>query len=398
MNANADSTTPEFSPDETRLTKSPRLGRIVLVVTVLAAAGFASGYLPRANARSVTAAETKELAVLSVTVIKPSPAKATAPLTLSGELKAEAEAGIHARADGYVSQWTADIGDTVKEGQIIAELETPEIDHELAEARAELNQASAGQALASTTGQRYTKLRAGHGVSDQEVEEKLADVKLKSAAVEAASAKVQRLENLTSFGKIKAPFDGTITARHLDVGQLVTSGSGQELFHIARMDKLRVFVRVPQNYAPSITPDQTAVITLTENPGVEIPAKVVRSAGSLDPSSRTLLTELEVDNKDGKLLAGSYALVRLTGARADAAITVPSNALLYRAEGPQVGVVHTDGKVELRSVRPGRDFGPITEILSGITPDDQIILNPADSLVTGLTVRIAPAKETPADA
>lgn len=386
----------EFDPDNpsgSRVGKAPRLGLILLGVAVLAGAGIVTGYLPRAKARAATAIESKELAILTVTVIKPVPAKATAPLTLSGELKPQAEAAIHARANGYVKSWSADIGDTVKEGQILAELETPEIDHELAEARAELNQANAAQALAKTTSARYANLRAGHGVSEQEIEEKLADVKLKDAAVEAANAKVERLENLTSFGKIKAPFEGTITARKIDVGQLVSSGSGLELFHITRTTKLRVFVRVPQSYAASTTAGQTASLLLSEKPGAKIEAKIVRTAGSIDPASRTLLTELEVDNKDGQLLSGSYAQVLLTGARSDAAITVPSNALLFRAEGPQVGIVHNDGKVELRSVQPGRDFGPITEILTGVTPEDKIILNPADSLVTGLTVRIAPQKE-----
>lgn len=395
---NAESPATDFNPDDpadSRLGKSPRLGLIFLGVVVVAGAGIVTGYLPRAKARAATAIESKQLAILTVTVVRPAPAKATAPLTLSGELKPQAEAAIHARANGYVKSWSADIGDTVKEGQIIAELETPEIDHELAEARAELNQATAAQALAKTTGDRYAHLRAGHGVSDQEVEEKLADVKLKDAAAEAANAKVERLENLTSFGKIKAPFAGTITARKIDVGQLVNSGSGLELFHITQTARLRVFVRVPQSYAPSITVNQTAALTLSEKPGVKIDARIVRTAGSIDPASRTLLTELEVDNKDGKLLSGSYAQVLLTGARTDPAITVPSNALLFRAEGPQVGIVHADGKVELRSVQPGRDFGPITEILGGVTPEDQVILNPADSLVTGLTVRIA-AKEAPA--
>lgn len=398
MNANSQcpAATDPDEPSDKRQSKSPRLGRIFVVVILLAAAGLAAGYLPRARAKAATAIESKELSILTVTVVKPVPSKPTAPLTLSGELKPEAEAAIYARANGYVKSWSVDIGDAVKEGQIIAELETPEIDHELSQAQAELNQAKAAQSLAAATGTRFSNLLATRGVSAQEAEEKLADVKLKDAAVEAEKANVEKLENLTSFGRIKAPFAGTITARRIDIGQLVNAGSGLELFHLAKTSKLRVFVRVPQSYAASVAPKQTAVLTLTEKPGVNIEATVVRTAGAIDPASRTLLTELEVDNSKGTLLAGSYAQVRLTGARADAAITVPSNALLFRAEGPQVGIVHADGKVELRSVQPGRDFGPITEILGGVGMEDQVILNPADSLVNGLTVRISIPKEVPA--
>jgi RND family efflux transporter MFP subunit len=398
---NADSPCPATvstdAPTDEETGKSPRLGRLLFIVLILAAAGLATGYLPRAKARAVTVQESKELAVLSVTVIKPAPAKAGAPITLSGELRPQAEAAIYARANGYVKKWNFDLGAKVTEGQILAELETPEIDHQLAQARAEFNQAVAAQGLADSTSARYTRLLATHGVSKQEVDEKKADVTLKAAAVEAAKSNVERLENLTSFGKVTAPFSGTITARRTDVGQLVTAGSGQELFHISRLDKLRVFVRVPQTHARSVTEKQTAALTITDMPGESFVAKVVRSSGALDPASRTLLTELEVDNSKGTILAGSYAQVQLTDARPDAAITIPSNAMLFRAEGPQVGIVHTDGKVELRSVQPGRDFGTLTEILSGVTPADQVILNPADSLVSGMTVHIS-APKTPATA
>ncbi len=372
--------------------KHPRTGKILMLALILAGAGFAAGYFPRANAAAVTEKESKELSILTVTVVKPEPAKAAAPLTLSGELRPEAEAAIYARANGYVKKWHVDLGAPVKEGQLLAELETPEIDHQLAQARAELNQATAAHALTLTTSARYAKLVAGHGVSAQEAEEKQADVNLKAAAMEASKANVQRLENLTSFGRITAPFNGVVTARRIDVGQLVNAGSGLELYHLARMDKLRVFVRVPQSYARSVMEKQTASLTLAEMPGVVVEGKVVRTSGAIDPASRTLLTEIEVDNSKGTLLAGSYAQVRLADARADAAITVPSNALLFRAEGPQVGVVHDDGKVEIRSVRPGRDFGAITEILEGVKTEDRVILNPADSLVNGMTVRPSESK------
>jgi RND family efflux transporter MFP subunit len=229
-------------------------------------------------------------------------------------------------------------------------------------------------------------------VSPQEADEKVADLALKKATVQAASAKVQRLEEMVHFNRITAPFAGTVTMRTLDVGQLVTIAAGRELFHIVQSDKLRIFVRIPQNYARAVTVGQTAEIVFPELPGRSFDAKVVRTAGTLDASSRTLLTELEVDNAKGELLAGSYVQVRFKDAKLDAVLSIPANALLFRIDGTMVGVVGADNHATLRKVVMGRDFGMTVEILEGLTASDRVIVNPPDSLVDGSQVRVAATK------
>ena len=331
--------------------------------------------------------ETRELAVPTVDVTSPEPAKAAPPLLFSGEVKALSEAAIYARANGYVRRWLADIGAHVEQGQLLAELDTPEIERDLAQGRAELAQAEAARALAETTAKRWTEMRAAKTISPQEADEKLGDLALKKATAQAAKAKVQRLEEMFGFNKITAPFSGTVTMRTLDVGQLVTAGAGRELFRIAQADRLRIFVRVPQNYARSVVVGQTADVAFTELAGRTFEGKIVRTAGSLDAASRTLLTELEVDNAKGELLAGSYAQVRFRDVKPDAVLTIPANALLFRIEGTMVGVVGADNHVALRKVTMGRDFGQIVEVLSGITATDHVVINPPDSLVEGSEIR-----------
>jgi RND family efflux transporter MFP subunit len=233
-------------------------------------------------------------------------------------------------------------------------------------------------------------------VSEQEAAEKQADLELKTANVEAARANVRRLEELQSFESVRAPFAGTITARNTDVGQLISAASGRELFRLAQTGTLRVYVRVPQTSVRSIAPGQIAELTVREFPGRTFPAKVVRTSGAISAESRTLLTELQVDNSRGELLAGTFAEVRFNEAVSDSTLTLSANTLLFRAEGPQVGVVTSGGKVELRKVALGRDFGPTVEILSGVSTNDHVILNPADSLVSGVTVKFAESQQAPA--
>jgi RND family efflux transporter MFP subunit len=290
-----------------------------------------------------------------------------------------------------------DIGAAVEAGQLLAEIDTPELDQELARTRAELAQADAALGLARITAARWTELLKTASVSEQEAAEKQADLALKSATVEAGRANARRLEELQSFGRVTAPFAGVITARNIDLGDLISANSGRELFRLAQTRTLRVFVRVPQTAARSIAIGLTAELTLPELPGRVFAAKVARTAGAMEPGSRTLLTELEVDNAQGEIFAGSYAQVRFRELKQEAALTLPANTLIFRAEGPQVGVVNADGKVELRQVEVGRDFGPTIEILEGISLGDRVILNPADALVSGVTVRLAePAR--PAEA
>ncbi|WP_051946877.1 efflux RND transporter periplasmic adaptor subunit [Verrucomicrobium sp. BvORR106] len=373
--------------------RRPRLGVYFLGTIVLVGAGVYFGMVPRLQQRALVAAETEELATPTFDTVAPGPGKVPDSLTLSAELKPVIETPVYARASGYVRKWSVDLGAVVKAGDPLAELETPELDREVAEAHATLQQAEAARALADTTAKRWATLAETRLVSIQEVDEKRADLTLKTAAVNAERARVQRLEQLVDFSKITAPFAGTITARQVDVGQLVSAGSSHELFRLARTDRLRAYIRVPQSQSRAVKLGQIAEIALPEAQGRTFEAKVVRTAGAIDAASRTLLTELEIDNSKGEILAGSYARVRLAHAQENVALTLPANTLLFRAEGIQAGVIDANNKVELRTLKLGRDFGPNVEILDGVTVADRVILNPPDSLLQGATVRPAtPAK------
>jgi RND family efflux transporter MFP subunit len=374
-----------------------KLRNAAIVAAVLIVIGAVVGLVPRSLHRTALRAETRELAIRTVSVVSPAPGKNAAGLTLPAEAKALVEAPIYARTSGYLKRYLVDIGSQVKAGDLLAEIDTPELNQELAQSRAQLAQAEAALALAKTTDSRWADLLKSSSVSEQEAAEKKADLELKSATVEAARANVRRLEELQSFERVTAPFAGTITARGTDVGQLVASGGGSELFRLAQTGTLRVFVRVPQTAAQGVAPGQTAELTIPELPGRVFPAKVVRTSGAVSADSRTLLTELEVDNSRGEILAGTYVQVRLTEAKLAPTLTLPSNTLLFRSEGPQVGVVGADGKVELRRIALGRDFGPTIEVLEGVGTTDRVILNPPDSLVGGTTVHVAEAAKEPAD-
>jgi membrane fusion protein, multidrug efflux system len=384
------------STAEAAASSGAKLRNAAIVVGVLIVIGAVAGLVPRSLRRNALLAETRELAIQTVSVVSPTPGKTAAGLILPAEAKPLVEAPIYARTSGYLKRYLVDIGSQVKAGDLLAEIDTPELNQQLAQARAELAQAEAALALARITDVRWAELLKTSSVSEQEAAEKKADLELKAATVEASRANVRRLEDLQSFERVTAPFDGTITVRGTDVGQLVASGSGNELFRLAQTGTLRVYVRVPQATAQGVAPGQTAEVTIPELPGRVFPAKVARTSGAMSADSRTLLVELEVDNSRGEILAGTYVQVRLTAGTANPALTLPANTLLFRAEGPQVGVVGADGKVELRGVTLGRDFGPTLEILGGIGPTDRVILNPADSLVGGTTVRVAEAAKEPA--
>lgn len=366
----------------------PKLFRAALVALVLVAIAVIVGLLPRLRARAALGAETRELAVPTVAVVSPAPGKPVSSPLLPAEVKAWIEAPIHARASGYLKRWLVDLGARVAAGQLLAEIETPELDQELERARHQLAEAEAALALSKTTSDRYTELLKTASVSEQETAEKQADFALKTATVKAARANARRLEELQGFARVTAPFAGVVAARSVDMGDLVTAGSTKELFRLSQTDKLRVYVRVPQAQALSIAPGQSAELLIPEKPGRGFTGTVARTAGAISPDSRTLLTELEVDNSRGEILAGSFGQVRFIEAKKSPPLTLPGNTLLFRAEGPQVGVVLADGKVELRSLKLGRDFGATVEILGGISPTNQVILNPSDSLASGAMVRI----------
>ncbi len=385
---NSQETAPSLALHRPSLTFS----RAIAVVVALIVIGVVAGLVPRFRQQAELGAATGELSIPIVTVVSPKPGKSSSGMPLPAEVKAWSEAPIYARANGYLKRRLVDIGSHVEEGQLLAEIDTPELDQELERARFQLVQAEASLGLAQITSARWAGLLKKSTVSDQENEEKQADLKLKAATVESARAEVRRLEKLKSFARVTAPFAGIITVRNIDAGDLIVAASGKELFHLAHTQRLRVFVSVPQAMARSVSSGQTAEMTIPELPGRRFPAEVIRTAGVIAADSRTLLVELAVDNAKGEILAGDYAKVRFIEAKMKPALTLPANTVMFRPKGPQVGVVTPDGRVELHSVKLGRDFGRMIEILTGVTSENRVIVNPGESLVSGATVCISEAK------
>jgi RND family efflux transporter MFP subunit len=356
------------------------------------AAAFVLGIKPRLEASAALKKETQALNIPTVSVIRPKPGDASEELVLPGNVQAYIDTPIYARTNGYLRRWYADIGAQVKAGQLLAEIDTPEVNDQLQQARADLANAKASYELAASTAERWKGLLASNSVSRQETEEKLADTQVKKAVLDAAAFNVSRLEKLQSFAKIYAPFSGVITARNTDVGALIDAGSaggpGRELFHLAATDRMRVYVSVPQLYSRDAVRGTPAELTLTEFPDKRFKGTLVRTASSIDAASRTLLTEVEVDNPTGELLPGAYAQVHLKLKSTNERLVLPVNALLFRSEGTQVAVVGPDQRVALVKVVVGRDFGTSLEVVSGLTGDEAVILNPSDSIVAGTQVRV----------
>ena len=381
-------------PNNTRsiaeIRRSPvKFSLAVAVLAVLIIIGVVAGLIPRFRQHQELGVETRQLSVPTVTVVSPKPGQSGSNLPLPAEIKPLVETPIYARANGYLKAWLVDIGTHVEAGQLLAEIDAPELRQEIERARAQLGQAEAALELSKVTAERWAGLVKTASVSEQDNAEKQADFKLKTASAESARAEVRRLEKLESFTRIIAPFAGTITVRNVDVGDLIVAGAAKELFHLAQTRKVRVFVPVPQAMARGIRVGQTSNLTIPELPGRTFTPKVVRTAGVMASDSRTLLVELELDNPKEEIMAGGYAQVRFTDAKLEAALTLPANTLFFRPEGPQVGVVQPDGKVELRTVKLGRDFGQTIEILAGVSPSDRVIVNPSDSLATGAAVSVA---------
>jgi RND family efflux transporter MFP subunit len=364
-----------------------------LMLAVVVTLGFLLGMIPRWRESKIAVADARELATPTVSLATAAPGHANDSLVLPAEIKPWLEAAIYARANGYLKRWLVDIGAHVEAGQLLAEIDTPELNQQLEQAQAQLTLAQANFELAKSTHARWQDLLKTSSVSEQEAAEKAAALATTSANVEAVRADVRRLQELQSFQRVVAPFAGTITLRNTDIGNLIVAGSGKELFHLAQTKTLRVYVRVPQAAASSIHAGQAAELSIPEKPGITYAAKVITTSEAMSPSSRTLLTELEVDNQQGQILADTYAEVRFRDTEADNPLTIPSNALMFRSEGLQVGLVRPDNTVELRKVEVGRDFGQTVEVLSGVTPADRIILNPADSLADGAKVRVAQGPE-----
>ena len=375
--------------------KAPRKSWLVLVVAlVVVAALLVSGIWSRVRARTTLKAETAQVALTAVSVVSPKQTAPTQEIILPGNVQPFITSPIYARTKGYLKKWYVDIGGRVKQGQLLAVIETPEVDQQLQQARSNLLTAQANLELASITKTRYQGLLKSKAVSQQDVDNAVGTYNANKAIVEADQAAVDQYTALVSFEKIYAPFDGIVTARNTDIGDLINSGSNAnvktDLFHIAQPGKLRVYVNVPEQYSQGIKVGMTADLSLAEFPGRTFQGKLVRTADSINVTTRTLLIEVDVDNPTGTLLTGSYAEVHLKVPEHKSTLILPVNTLLFRSEGLRVGVVK-DGKVVLTAVTPGHDFGDRIEIVSGVTPDDQVIVNPPDSIVSGQAVQIVQA-------
>jgi RND family efflux transporter MFP subunit len=372
-------------------------GLLIAIIALLIVAGIiAAGVVPRWKARAALNSETTELAIPYVTVVQPKRGAPQQEIVLPGNIQAFTDAPIYARTNGYLRKWYTDIGSHVKAGQLLAEIDTPEVDQQLQQARADLNTAQANARLSAITAERYEGLKNTESVSKQDVDNAMGDYEAKTAMVQSAQHNVDRLQQLQGFAKIYAPFDGVITARNTDVGALIDSGSSggaaRELFHIAATRQLRVYINVPQAFSQAAKPGLTPVLTLAEFPGRTFQGKLVRTADAIDPSSRTLLVEVDVDNPRGELLPGSYAEVHLQIPTKTSTFILPVSSLIFRSEGMQIATIQGDHAV-LSHVAIGRDFGTEVEIISGLTGDEQIIDSPPDSLVSGEKVRVAPSKQ-----
>jgi len=347
-----------------------------------------TGLTSRARANSSLASETLANSVPTVATVHPKVTNGGQEVVLPGNMQAFVDTPIWARSSGYLKQWHADIGAPVKRGELLAEIEAPEIDQQLQQSRAQLNTSQANLKLAQITAERYNGLFKTDSVAKQDVDNAVQAAAARTADVTSAQANVSRLEQLVAYEKVYAPFDGVITARNVDVGALVnadTNTAGKELFHLASNTTLRVYISVPEAYSRAAKPGVTANLTLSEYPGRQFQGLVVRNAKSIDVNSRTLLVEVDVKNPTSELLPGSYASVHLKLPSKIEAVTVPSNTLLFRSEGLRIAVVR-NGKAELVPVILGRDYGDEVEVVSGIQAQDAVIVNPSDSIVPGQQV------------
>ncbi|WP_023597710.1 efflux RND transporter periplasmic adaptor subunit [Pandoraea pnomenusa] len=388
---------PQATPAAMRRSSGARrlwgLGLGALALTLLCA-----GIVPRVVARQAQAAQVEAQRELRVSTIAPTPAPATHDLMLPGAVAPWADVAIYARTSGYVKQWFADIGSHVRAAQVLARLDTPELDAQLRQARADEATAQANYRFANSTAQRWRTMLQTRSVSQQDADAKASDAAAKLAALQAAQANVSRLSELVSYQSVTAPFDGVVSARNVQVGALVTAGGAPglpaasgELFHLEQTDRLRVYVDVPQDEANGVTRDTQVWIATEQYPGRRFPGTIARDANALDPVSRTLRVEIDVDNRDGALLPGAYTQVHLALKSNAPGLELPASALLFRPDGVSIATVDANEKVALRRVSIGRDFGAYVEIASGLSPGDRVIANPGDAISDGQRVRSSPA-------
>jgi RND family efflux transporter MFP subunit len=371
----------------------PVHGVLILVVAlVIVAAIVIAGVVPRLRAKAEVRTETDNLAVPAVNVIHPKRGSPQQEIVLPGNIQAFIDAPIYARTNGYLQSWYFDIGARVRKGQLLAIIDTPEVDQQLQQARADLNTAQANLRLSEITNNRYDGLKNTDSVAQQDVDNAHGDYAAKKATVDSAAYNVKRLEDLQSFTKVYSPFDGVITARNTDIGQLINSGSAspaKELFHVAATRTLRVFINVPQQYSVAAKPGLSADLTLAQFPGRKFQGKLVRTANAIDLASRTLLVEVDVDNTTGELLPGAFTEVHLKIPADIPTFILPVNTLIFRAQGLQVAAVENNNTAKLLPITLGRDFGAEVEVVSGLTGQESIIASPPDSIIDGEQVKIA---------
>jgi RND family efflux transporter MFP subunit len=379
----------------------PLSGRVaaimIVVLLVLAALVAVGGIIPRVRARTELKNQTDALAAPNVIANPPQQGKTGQEIILPGNVYAYSDASLFARTDGYLTKWYFDIGAHVRQGQLLAIISTPEVDKQLLQARADLATAEANAGLAKINSGRYQGLLTQNAVSKQDTDTFVSQAESTSSAVKSAQANVQRLEQLQSFEKIYAPFSGVVTARNVDVGQLINAGAGTLMFRVSSINVLRVYVNVPQIYSQSAVPGSTAQLTLSEFPGQTFTGKLVRTARAIDPASRTLLVEIDVDNRDGKLLPGAYTEVHMNVHQGVAPMIIPVSALIFRTEGLQVGTVvkgSNGDQAKLVHVTLSEDDGSTVQVITGLNADSQVIQNPPDSLIDAEPVRVVkPGKD-----
>jgi RND family efflux transporter MFP subunit len=380
---------PMQTPQHTGFSKGAWIGIAVIAIIVLLVIVF--GIAARSSSQHTLEKDTAVAAIPSVNVIYPAPSNLSSEIALPGNTQAFTDTPIYARTSGYLKNWYFDIGAHVRKGQLMATIETPELDQQLQVAQADLKSAQANLDLADVTSGRYQNLLKTNSVSKQETDVAMSDASAKKAAVDASMANVRRLEQLQSFEKVYAPFDGIVTARNIDIGALIQAGENttpKELFHLAAIGKIRVFVSVPEAYSAAIKDGGKAELTLDEYPGRQFVGTIARNSNAIDLATRTLNVEVDIDNPKGELLPGAYVFVHFKVPEHAASLMIPSNTLLFRAEGLRVGVVRND-RVQLVPVTIGKDEGANVEIASGLTKSDAVILNPSDSLVGGQKVEVA---------
>ena len=399
---NTDMTTPsQYSPSPPNHTPEKRgfstgvwiaLAVVAIALVVIIILGITS----RAAAERDLEKQTHASAIPTVNVIYPSAAPLSPEISLPGNTQAYIDTPIYARTSGYLKRWYFDIGAHVRKGQLMAEIETPELDQQLQVAQADLKSTQANLYLANTTATRYLNLLKTNSVSRQETDQATGDAAAKKAAVDSSMANVRRLQQMQSFERVYAPFDGIVTARNTDVGALIDAGSGsapKELFHLAAINKIRVFVPVPEAYADDIKNGGKATLTLGESAGESFEGTITRNSNMIDPASRTLNVEVDVDNPKGLLLPGAYVFVHFKVPERVKNLTIPSNTLLFRSEGLRVGVVR-NGRVTLVPITITHDAGQVVEIAStDLKPTDQVILDPSDSLIDGQQVHVNEQKQ-----